>query len=220
MPYPHPEDISHFLTCLTTTPQESYPYRHWMLSNLFKEEVIDDLISVPFQTHELTYDVGSREEHNSTRQYINPLSMSQHPICHRVGEIFKNREVISQFEHMGGINLKDSLLRIEYTVDTKGFWLKPHTDIGVKLFTMLIYLSKDPHAIGWGTDIYESAEKHVRAVPFKSNTALMFIPSHNTWHGFEPRELNGVRKTLIVNYVTQEWRNRHELVHPTDSVYY
>lgn len=215
----HQEDIAQLSACLTQTQPESYPFRHWLLSGLFKDDVIDELLTVPMQMHQLNYEVGSREEHNATRQYINPPNIEQFPICHRVAEIFKNRQIVSQFEEMGNISLKDSLVRVEYTVDTQGFWLQPHTDIGVKLFTMLIYLSKDANSSGWGTDIYEDANTHVRAVPFKSNSALMFIPSTNTWHGFEPRELNGVRKTLILNYVTQDWRNRHELVHPTDPVY-
>ena len=35
-------------------------------------------------------------------------------------------------------------LRIEFAQDIDGFWLEPHTDLGVKVFTMLLYLSKDP----------------------------------------------------------------------------
>jgi hypothetical protein len=215
----HQDDIAQLSSCLQQTQPEAYPFRHWLLSGLFKDDVVDELLTVPMQTHQLHYNVGSREEHNPTRQYINPPNIEQFPVCHRVAEIFKNRQIISLFEQMGDISLKDTLVRIEYTVDTQGFWLQPHTDIGVKLFTMLIYLSKDANAGSWGTDIYKDANTHVRAVPFKSNSALMFIPSAHTWHGFEPRELNGVRKTLILNYVTQDWRNRHELVHPTEPVY-
>ena len=41
------------------------------------------------------------------------------------------------------MKLRDSHLRIEYCLDTDGFWLEPHTDIGAKLFTMLVYLSRE-----------------------------------------------------------------------------
>jgi hypothetical protein len=215
----HQQDIKQMMTCLNSTQPDSYPFRHWMLSGLFQDDVIDDLLTVPMSVHQLEYSVGSREEHNATRQYINPETIGKYPVCHRVAEIFKNPEVIAQFEKMGNKSLKNTLCRVEFTMDTQGFWLHPHTDIGVKMFTMLIYLSKDANSEEWGTDIYEDANTHVRAVPFKSNSALMFIPSNNTWHGFEPRKLNGIRKTLILNYVTQEWRNRHELVHPTNPVY-
>lgn len=212
-------DVAILSKTLENTAPKAYPFCHWLLHPLFDEEVVDDIIEAPFEIHKLCYEVGSREEHNPTRQYINPESIEAFPVCKRIADIFLDRQTIANFESVGNISLKDTLLRIEYAVDTQGFWLKPHTDIGVKLFTMLIYLSKDAGSEHWGTDIYESADKHAMAVPFRSNSALMFIPSAHTWHGFEPRALNGVRKTLIVNYVTQEWRNRHELVHPTQPVY-
>ena len=40
----------------------------------------------------------------------------------------------------------------------------------------------------------------------------------DTWHGFLPRQIDGVRRSLIVNYVTSEWRNRHELAYPDKPV--
>jgi len=39
----------------------------------------------------------------------------------------------------------------------------PHTDLGVKLFTMLLYMSKDQNHAGLGTDIYDPEKKHVGA---------------------------------------------------------
>ena len=30
-------------------------------------------------------------------------------------------------------------------------------------------------------------------------------------HGLEPRKIHGIRRSLIVNYVTQEWRARDEI---------
>jgi hypothetical protein len=212
-------DVSHFLSSLDQSDKQQSPYQHWIISNLFQTQVVDEMLKVPFDCHKLDYVEGSREEHNPTRQYVNPSSIETYEACSRISNILRDPKVIHKFEEMGNIQLKDTLLRVEYAVDTAGFWLEPHTDIGVKVFTMLIYMSKEPDAYGWGTDIYESKEKHARTIPFNTNTALMFIPAKNTWHGFEPRVINGIRKTLIVNYVTEEWRNRHELTHPTQPVY-
>ena len=44
-------------------------------------------------------------------------------------------------------------MRLEYAQDTDGFWLEPHTDLGVKLFTMLIYLPDSGEQNDLGTDI-------------------------------------------------------------------
>jgi hypothetical protein len=45
-----------------------------------------------------------------------------------------------------------------------------------------------------------------------------FLPEFSradTWHGFRPRDIRGVRRSLIVNYVVPEWRARHELAFPS-----
>jgi hypothetical protein len=51
-------------------------------------------------------------------------------------------------------------------------------------------------------------------LPFASNGAMIFVPSNNTYHGFERRPIKGVRTSLIINYVTNEWRAREQLAFP------
>jgi hypothetical protein len=43
---------------------------------------------------------------------------------------------------------------------------------------------------------------------------MIFVPSNNTYHGFEKRPIKGVRTSLIINYVTNEWRAREQLSFP------
>jgi hypothetical protein len=83
---------------------------------------------------------------------------------------------------------------------------------------MLVYLSDDAAATGWGTDIYDAAKRHLGAAPCGFDKGLIFVPGADTWHGFEKRRIDGVRKSLIVNYVKPEWRARHELAYPDDPV--
>ena len=113
-----------------------------------------------------------------------------------------------------GSKLDGTYLRVEYGQDTDGFWLEPHTDLGVKMFTMLLYMSKDPQHSALGTDIYDTDKKHVGASPFAPNAAMVFVPSDITYHGFEARKIEGVRKSVIINYVTNEWRAREQLAFP------
>jgi len=54
----------------------------------------------------------------------------------------------------------------------------------------------------------------VGRAPAGFNSGFIFVPSDKTWHGFEKRPINGVRKSLIINYVTQDWRSREELSFP------
>jgi hypothetical protein len=117
-----------------------------------------------------------------------------------------------------GARLDGTYLRLEYAQDTDGFWLEPHTDLGVKTFTMLLYLSADPSHSDLGTDIYDADKRHAGRSPFAQNAAMVFVPSTDTYHGFEPRRIEGVRKSIIINYVTNEWRAREQLSFPETPI--
>jgi hypothetical protein len=51
---------------------------------------------------------------------------------------------------------------------------------------------------------------------FASNSAFVFVPSSLTYHGFERRLIEGVRK--IINSVTNEWRAREQLAFPSRPI--
>jgi len=44
------------------------------------------------------------------------------------------------------------------------------------------------------------------------------VPGDNTYHGFEKRPIEGVRISLIINYVTDEWRAREQLAFPEEPI--
>lgn len=212
-------DTQHFLNIFKSTAAQAKPYRHYLLENVLAPELIKELRELPFEVPQgLEYKLGRREEFNSSRQYLNQENIEKFECARRVADIFLSPEIIGEIEKQGGTALGDSLLRIEYTLDSTNFWLEPHTDIGVKNFTMIIYLSDEEGCENWGTDVYADANTHAGRAPANPGNAIIFFPSPNTWHGFEPRDIKGVRKTLIINYVTQDWRNRHELVHPTKTM--
>ena len=104
-------------------------------------------------------------------------------------------------------------MRVEYCQDVDGFWLEPHVDISVKLFTMLVYLTDSPDLYDSGTDIYEGPPSHklVSTAPYEWNAGLIFIPGKDTWHGFSKRPIRGIRKSVIINYVSPDWRAVNEL---------
>jgi len=47
---------------------------------------------------------------------------------------------------------------------------------------------------------------------------MVFVPADNTWHGFEKRRIEGVRRSVILNYVTHDWRAREQLSFPESPV--
>lgn len=194
------------------------PYRHWMLSGLFDRETLDQLSALPFPAPELGGVSGARELHNDTRRYFDQDNIEAFPVCRRIAEAFQDPETVAMFEAQTGARLDGCCLRIEFAQDLGGFWLKPHTDLGVKKLTLLAYLADSEGQETLGTDIYRDGETWAKRSPFEPGGALLFVPSDNTWHGFEPRDFDGVRKSVIINYVTSEWRAREQLAYPDEPV--
>ena len=213
------EDIKASLQkSVRSAEQHDSPYRHWFLENVFPQPVYEVLKDMPFPVADLGGVSGTREAHNADRVYFSGKNLDEFENCRAAAEAFQDSETVRLFSDAFGGKLQDSFVRIEYAQDIDGFWLKPHTDLGVKMFTMLIYMSDDPSHADLGTDIYADPDTHVGRSPFRPNSAMIFIPSDNTWHGFERRPIQGVRRSIILNYVTNEWRAREQLAFPQDPV--
>jgi hypothetical protein len=208
-------DVVHsFVRSVDTAKRSNRPYTNWSLVHCFPDDVVDDILALPFEPPSLDGVSGKRELHNNTRKYFDAENRKLFPVCEAVADAFQDKGVTNHIEKAFGTNLKGSYLRIEFAQDIDGFWLEPHTDLGVKVFTMLLYLSKDPSHADLGTDIYDVNKKQVGRSVFVSNAAMVFVPSNNTYHGFEKRPIEGVRTSLIINYVTPEWRAREQLAFP------
>lgn len=206
------------ITSFKNAEQRETPYRHWRLRAIFPDAVARGITDLPFSPPVIDDTQGRRETHNESRRFFDQDAIAKLPICHAIAHALQSRAVIDAIETRCDLDLTGTNLRIEYALDTQGFWLERHTDLGVKKFTMLAYMAFDPGHEDWGTDIYRDKESAPERVPAAFNTAMIFVPSTNTWHGFEPRKINGIRRTLIINYVTQEWRNRHELAFPNEPI--
>lgn len=204
-----------FRRSLETSRQQEWPYRHWLLTDVLPAPVADAVAGLPLDPPPVGDTAGRRETHNATRIFLNPDLQVRYPVAAELAAAFQHRETVALLQSRCGVRLAGSYLRIEYCLDRQGFWLEPHTDIGAKRFTMLVYLSRDPGAEGWGTDVYADPKAPpVARADAAFNRGLIFVPGTDTWHGFEPRPIDGIRRTLIVNYVIPDWRSRHELAFP------
>lgn len=210
--------VASMLASIDAARSNAKPYRHWFLKSCLPAEAVTTINGLPFPAPALGGVSGKREVHNATRKYFDAENMARFPVCKAVNDAFQSPRLTSRIASAFGTNLKGSYLRVEFAQDTNGFWLEPHTDLGVKVFTMLLYLSTDTQHTSLGTDIYETDKKHVGTSPFESNGAMIFVPSDITYHGFEPRQIDGVRKSLIINYVTNEWRAREQLAFPDSPI--
>ena len=194
------------------------PYRHYLVENVFPADVAEELAHLPFAPPVLNGVSGKRELHNDQRSYFDAAGVTRFPVMLGVAEALQSKRTVGLIADAFDAPIDDTFLRLEYAQDVDGFWLQPHTDLGVKKFTCLIYLSEGPGHETLGTDIYESPERHFGVSPFKRGGAMIFVPGDDTWHGFEKRPIEGVRRSVILNYVTHEWRAREQLSYPDRSV--
>ena len=193
------------------------PYANWRLKSVFPEATARALADLPFAPTELAGISGRRELHNDDRRYLAGDVLADYAVARRVADAFQSPRVAQAFARATGAALARTYLRIEYGLDLDGFWLEPHTDLGVKALTLLIQLPSEGQA-ELGTDIYAGPGEWRERAAFEWNSALLFVPSDNTWHGFEPRPIHGLRRSVIVNYVTDEWRAREQLAFPNERV--
>ncbi len=209
---------STFLASIKHAQPSDRPFKHWFLTDCFTAPAVDAVCALPFPAPDLGGLSGKREVHNATRRYFDVENRATHAVVAEISAALQDHAVTAAIEQTFGTKLQGAYLRIEFAQDTDGFWLEPHTDLGVKLFTCLVYLSDGEGHETLGTDIYDADKQHVGRSPFTRNGAMVFVPSDTTYHGFEPRPIIGVRKSLIINYVTDEWRAREQLAYPDQPI--
>ena len=212
-------DIStHFNRAMTRAETFSAPYRHWLLRDVFPAQTLAELKTLSFPVGALDGVSGKRELHNDTRSYFDQENIARLPAVAAISNAFQSTALVRAIADFFGADLDDTFLRIEFAQDVSGFWLEPHTDLGVKRLTVLIYLSDGDGHETLGTDIFNADKSWAKRSPFAPNAAMAFVPGDNTYHGFQERKINGVRRSLILNYVTQDLRDREQLAFPDETV--
>jgi hypothetical protein len=215
----HAETVSAALTAsFSKAALKEAPYKHWLVKDCLPPAALMAANELPFAAPALGGVSGKREVHNATRRYFDVDNRAAFPVAAALSDALQAKTMTDAIERTFGTKLGGTYLRIEYAQDTNGFWLEPHTDLGVKLFTFLLYLSTDPTHADLGTDIYDADKKHVGRSPFTPGGAMIFVPSGITYHGFEPRPIAGIRKSIIINYVSNEWKAREQLAFPDKPI--
>jgi hypothetical protein len=190
------------------------PYRHFYADDLLPHALAEALALLPVEPPDPSRFFGKREDQNATRFYLNAESMRRFPVLAHLAEALQSKYVAGEIAALSAAALEGTRLRLEYAVDCDGFWLEPHTDLGEKKLTCLISLADGERQADLGTDIYSSHKRLHKRAPFRRNGALMFVPGAATWHGFEKRPIAGLRRSLILNYVGPQWRERGQLAFP------
>ena len=94
---------------------------------------------------------------------------------------------------------------LEIIDDRSGYALLPHCDVHQKLITCLIYLADEGQNPALGTSLYGAIQHPpqtrgdfvcMETVPYRPNTALIFAPGDNTWHGVEEVSGDETRRAI------------------------
>ncbi len=217
-PIPDADAVAeHFCRALRGAVRSEDPYRHWKLTDVLPEQMCTGILTLPIAPPVIGETDGTRDTYNSTRAFITPERRAAFPACAVLADALQRPDVAIQLEATLGIAAEGRFLRVEYIQDIDGAWLEPHRDIPEKLFSMVIYLCTGPEASDWGTDIYDDDKQWVGRASADFNSAVIFIPGPNTWHGFDKRPIKGVRRLMEINYV-RDWRDREQLAFPDQPV--
>jgi hypothetical protein len=216
------EDIAeNFCGSLSDAVQFYEPFQYFRSGNLFPAEVSEALAARRFEARQ---PASGQRESVKERIYLNEALFAEDRLLGAVAAALQSPKLAAAIGRLCGAFLQGTYLRIEYAIDSDGFWLEPHTDLGVKKLTGLIALSgggqgeKNRDFKDLGTDLYVSPDRPFSRVPFEPNGGTFFVPGEATWHGFAPRPFNGLRKSLILNYVSPDWQSRDQLAFPDQPV--
>lgn len=217
--YPEAATIArHFRRALLDSQRHEDPYLHWNLQEVLPESVCLGIISLPIVPLLIDDCGGVRDRDNNKRTFFTPHLQSRFPVAARLAEALQRPDAARLAGEMCGFQAEGSHLRIEYIQDIDGAWLEPHHDVPEKLCSMVVYLCTGPDAGDWGTDIYDSRKHWVGRSSAEFNSAAIFIPGEDTWHGFEKRRIVGIRRLLEINYVHPSWRDKNQLCFPDRPV--
>src|SRR3569833_1717928 len=118
------------------------PFPNWRLTHVLPEPDAREVAAMDLPPVELNGVSGRRELHNDARAYFAGELIARFPVARRIAAAFQSPRTIQALMWLTGALLGGTYLRIEYALDLDGFWLEPHTDLGVKAFTMLLQLGQ------------------------------------------------------------------------------
>jgi hypothetical protein len=222
MSFPTPPDVDevarHFSKALSGARRDEKPYRHLLLSDVLPVDMCVGVLTLPIAPPAVDDRGGVRDGHNDRRCFFTQRLRSRFPACAALAEAMQRPALARLFQDVCDIAVEGGYLRMEYIQDTDGAWLEPHRDIKEKLFSMVIYLCTGPEAKDWGTDIYDDQRRWVGRSSADFNSAVIFVAGPNTWHGFDKRPIEGVRRLMEINYVYPSWRDRDQLSFPDQPI--
>ena len=158
--------------------------------------------------------LGKRETHNRTRLFFGAEIARAIPVCDDLAAALQSAATSSSASNASASTLREEPSAHRILPRHRRLLARAaHRHRRQAVHDADLSLG-DPGCEAWGTDILDADLKLVddRALPAQWRPHLR--SRRDTWHGFRSRPIDGVRRSLIVNYVKPEWRSRHELAFP------
>ena len=183
------------------------PWPLWEIDDVFDAETLTSLDAIPPKA----YNKHVVDDKNRWVFRFTKNNCKVSDVVSKLVTTFNTKSMADIFYQHGKEydipTLHNSYVRIDLTLDDRGYVLKPHIDREAKIFTMQIFLPDDETTIEAGTEFFDTNLNMVRKLNFKRNSGYFFFPRSNydkiQWHGMSC-PVTSIRKTLLINYMTTD----------------
>jgi len=194
----------------------AFPYPHWLLAEMLPRTLVWSLGALPFAPPPPPL-IGCARPPTGRTAFVTPCEIEAYSACRLVAETFQSAAVVALIARATGARLSDCRLRIALTQEVDGHQCPPRTRQAEARFTVMLALDTGGQR-NLGPDIYFESGDWAAQAPWTPGCALAFAPSARSWHGFEPRMIREVRKSLIIDYAPPGRAAAHELAFPERPV--
>ena len=66
------------------------PFNHWIYERVFPDDIVDELLKLPFQAPKIEHYTGKRESNNQTRVFFNKENCEKFKVINDVVKVFNN----------------------------------------------------------------------------------------------------------------------------------
>ena len=181
---------------------DTTPHKWWLVNKAFTDRQAKKIEKM-FPEETSPNKSGQRALGNEFRKFIKRDTPE--------GKVFADFNKDAFKHHMTdvtGVDMLQGKLRIELCADGPGFWLEQHVDIPEKLMTLQVYIGSGNSV--WGTTIYSQPDVVYKNLPFINNTGWLSVLGEPVLHGVMKNKVDGYRKSVIINYVT-DWKDTEQL---------
>ena len=181
------------------------PWVHYVFENFFTNTDYKHLLKIPTLNSDYKKITGFRDAIDN-RVFLSNQYVKDNPQLKPLMVYLNDKSIWKEY----GAELDNSLLRVELIDDRYPFFHDIHYDTPEKKITIIVNLNKEDEK-NLATDIYVDKDTHYKKLDWIDNSALLFIPTEDRYHGFNPIEYKGIRRIMIINFVDKNiWRDKEQ----------